>query len=163
MSSLTIITRSAAETGNLGLRLGSILEPGIFISLRGELGGGKTCFTRGIVTGCASGSADLVASPSYAIMNEYPGPPPIYHFDFYRLACEGEIAELGFEEYFHGNGICIAEWPERLGSLLPRERIDITFEHAGDDRRQITFDATGPRPESVLAGFRNLNIMKEIL
>lgn len=153
MSRLTLISQSPDETGEMGRQLGSVLEPGIFIALRGELGGGKTCFTRGVVAGAAPESAHLVASPTFAIMNEYPGTPPVHHFDFYRLTSGHEIVELGFEEYFQGAGICIAEWSERLGDLLPPDHLGITFEYAGDDRRRITFEAVGLAPEAVLARF----------
>jgi tRNA threonylcarbamoyladenosine biosynthesis protein TsaE len=150
MKLLTLWTDTPGETEILGQRLGSLLTPGVFIALCGELGGGKTCFTRGIVTGAAPESAHLVASPTFAIMNEYPGTPPIYHFDFYRFSSCHEIAELGFEDYFQGHGICIAEWAEKLDELLPHERLDITFAHGGDDRRSITFTAFGSAHEALL-------------
>ena len=146
-----MFSASPSETEDLGKRLGSILEEGMFIALNGELGGGKTCFTRGIIAGAAPESAHLVASPTYAIMNEYPGTPPLYHFDFYRLVCGHEITELGFEEYFHGHGICIAEWADRLGELLPGDHLDITFENAGKEQRTITFAAIGPNSRALLA------------
>ncbi len=150
MKQLTLCTDSPDGTEVLGQRLGSLLTPGIFIALCGELGGGKTCFTRGIVAGAAPEFSHLVASPTFAIMNEYPGTPPIYHFDFYRFSSCHEISELGFEDYFQGHGICIAEWAEKLDELLPDERLDITFAHAGEDRRSITFTACGPVAEALL-------------
>ena len=88
-------------------------------------------------------SAHLVASPTYAIMNEYPGPVPVYHFDFYRLASGDEIAELGFDDYFRANGVCIAEWSERLGATLPADHLGITFVYDGADSRKIVFEARG--------------------
>lgn len=150
MQRLTLLSQSPGETELLGQRLGALLSAGMFIALCGELGGGKTCFTRGIVTGAAPEYANLVASPTFAIMNEYPAAPPIYHFDFYRFCSCHEIAELGFEEYFQGHGICIAEWAEKLEELLPSERLEITFGHAGDDRRCITFTACGTSHETLL-------------
>jgi tRNA threonylcarbamoyladenosine biosynthesis protein TsaE len=150
MKRLSLATSSPAETEELGRRLGELLIPGTFVALCGELGGGKTCFTRGIVSGVAPQSAHLVASPTFAIMNEYPGTPPIHHFDFYRLSSSLEIAELGFEDYFQGEGICLAEWSERLEELLPTERLSVTFLHDGDDRRIITIQAEGAGPEALL-------------
>jgi tRNA threonylcarbamoyladenosine biosynthesis protein TsaE len=151
---VTLLSRSPLETEGFGRRLGSLLTRGTFVALHGELGSGKTCFTRGIVAGAAPASSHLVASPTYAIMNEYPGDPPVYHFDFYRLAGDSdEIAELGFEEYFSGDGICVAEWSERLGDLLPREQLTVTMEHAGDDRRTLTLVASGPDTEALLDRF----------
>src|SRR6185369_9164009 len=156
MSRLTVLSASPHETEELGRQLGSLLEGGIFIALRGELGGGKTCFTRGIVSGASPESAHLVASPTFAIMNEYPGTPPIYHFDFYRLTCGHEIAELGFEEYFQDDGICIAEWAERLGELLPPDHLNITFTNSGDEQRTIAIEAAGPGSEALLARLADL-------
>ena len=150
MKHLILNTGSAQETEALGQRLGALLVPGLFISLLGELGGGKTCFTRGIVTGAAPEAAHLVASPTFAIMNEYPATSPIHHFDFYRFTSSNEISELGFEDYFLGNGICIAEWAERLEGLLPVQRLEVCFQHAGDDTRVIRFTALGDPAELIL-------------
>lgn len=156
MTRLALTSSSPGETEELGRRLGSILTRGTFIALHGELGGGKTCFTRGVVAAAAPESAYLVASPTFAIMNEYPGAIPIYHFDFYRLYSCHEIAELGFEEYLQDDGICIAEWSERLGELLPTDYLSITFKHAGDDQRRIIFEANGPETDDLLNRFASL-------
>ena len=147
---MVVLSRSAAQTEEIGRTLGSLLQAGSFLALFGDLGGGKTCFTRGVVAALAPGSAHLVASPTYAIMNEYPGPLPVYHFDFYRLASGEEIAELGFDDYFQDKGVCIAEWSERLGDRLPSDHLGITFEHDGDDRRRIHFEAQGPESLALL-------------
>lgn len=151
MTHLVIQSSAPEETEELGRRLGVLAEPGMFFALCGALGGGKTCFTRGFVAGAAPESSHLVASPTFAIMNEYPGTPTVYHFDFYRLTSEHEIAELGFEEYFQDHGICIAEWAERLGGLLPVDHLLVTFVHAGDDRRTVTLAAHGSESEALLA------------
>jgi tRNA threonylcarbamoyladenosine biosynthesis protein TsaE len=140
---VVLLSRSAARTEEIGRTLGSLLQAGSFLALFGDLGGGKTCFTRGVVAALAPGSAHLVSSPTYAIMNEYPGPLPVYHFDFYRLASGDEIAELDFDDYFQDKGVCIAEWSERLGDRLPPDHLGITFEHDGGDRRRIHFEARG--------------------
>ncbi|BCS54513.1 tRNA (adenosine(37)-N6)-threonylcarbamoyltransferase complex ATPase subunit type 1 TsaE [Geobacter sp. SVR] len=150
---LELISHSPDDTLALGRHLGSLLKAGAFVALSGQLGGGKTCFTRGIVAAVAPASLRLVASPTFAIMNEYPGTPPVYHFDFYRLSGAGEVAELGFEDYFGGHGICIAEWSERLGELLPPDRLEITFAHAGDDHRKLSLRATGTDAQTLLESF----------
>lgn len=144
MSGFSILTNSAAETEELGRRLGSLLQAGDFLALRGELGGGKTCFTRGVVAALAPESAHLVASPTYAIMNEYPGRPAVYHFDFYRFNSVDEVIELGFEDYFHGCGICVAEWSERIYELLPADHISVCFEHRDGDQRLIIIETNTP-------------------
>jgi tRNA threonylcarbamoyladenosine biosynthesis protein TsaE len=148
---VVVHSRSAAQTEAIGRTLGALLHRGDFLALYGDLGGGKTCFTRGVVAAVAPGSAHLVASPTYTIMNEYPGPLPVYHFDFYRLGSGDEIAELGFDDYFHDRGVCISEWSERLGNELPPDHLGITFEHGGDDHRKILIEAVGKDSLSLLA------------
>ena len=150
MSRLRITTGSPRETEELGAAIGMLLEPGAFVALRGTLGGGKTCLTRGVVAALAPQSAALVASPTYAIMNSYPGDTPVYHFDFYRLAGDDDIAELGFEEYFQGDGVCVVEWSERLEDLIPDDNLTLLFEYEGDERRRITITGSGPKSDAVL-------------
>lgn len=145
------LTNSPEETEGLGRHVGTLLEQGTFLALRGELGGGKTCFTRGVVEAVAPESINLVASPTFAIMNHYPGRLPVYHFDFYRMRDEDDIAELGFVEYLHGEGVCIVEWSERLKNLLPADHLRITFHHAGDEQRRIVIEAWGVGPEVLLS------------
>ena len=148
---MVVLSRSAAQTEEIGRTLGSLLQAGSFLALFGDLGGGKTCFTRGVVAALAPDSAHLVASPTYAIMNEYPGPLPVYHFDFYRLASGDEIAELGFDDYFQDKGVCIAEWSERLGDRLPPDHLGITFVHDEGDCRKIVFEARGADSRALLS------------
>ena len=150
MPKLQITSDSPGETEALGACIGSLLQSGSFLALQGDLGGGKTCLTRGVVTSLAPQSAHLVASPTYAIMNCYPGSTPVYHFDFYRLAGDNDIDELGFEEYFYGDGVCVAEWSERLAQLLPEDVLTLLFEYAGDDRRLITITSSGQKSEYIL-------------
>jgi tRNA threonylcarbamoyladenosine biosynthesis protein TsaE len=145
------LTNSPEETEELGRQLGSLLEQGAFLALRGELGGGKTCFTRGVVLAVAPESAHLVASPTFAIMNHYPGRMPVYHFDFYRMAGEDDIVDLGFAEYLQGDGICIVEWSERLEALFPADHLRITFDYEGFERRRITLETRGAGSEILLS------------
>ena len=152
---MVVISRSAARTEQIGRTLGTFLHRGAFLALFGDLGGGKTCFTRGVVAAVAPDSAHLVASPTYAIMNEYPGPLPVYHFDFYRLASGDEIVELGFDDYFQDNGICIAEWSERMGDTLPPDHLSITFVHGVGDSRRIVLEARGPDSRILLNKMMN--------
>jgi tRNA threonylcarbamoyladenosine biosynthesis protein TsaE len=153
---VTFLTRSPHETESIGRTLGTLLKKGSFVALFGDLGGGKTCFTRGIVASSASESLHLVSSPTFAIMNEYPGPVPVYHFDFYRLASNHEIAELGFDDYFHGEGICIVEWAERLGDMLPADHIRVVFEYAGGECRKIIFAAGGHHSQALIKELTSL-------
>ena len=147
---MVLISRSADRTEDLGRFIGTFLHKGAFLALFGSLGGGKTCFTRGVVTAVAPESAHLVASPTFAIMNEYPGRIPVYHFDFYRLGGGDEIAELGFDDYFRGDGVCVAEWSERLGNALPPDHLSITFEYLDDESRRIGIQACGADSRGIL-------------
>lgn len=150
MSALQYISGSASETEALGSSIGALLQPGFFLALRGDLGGGKTCFTRGVVTSLAPQSAHLVASPTYSIMNCYHGSTPVYHFDFYRLTGANDVAELGFEEYFSGDGVCVVEWSERLCDLLPSDVLSLEFEYAGEFKRRITITGSGQKSDYVI-------------
>ena len=147
---MILITRSPLETENIGRTLGTLLQKGAFVALFGDLGGGKTCFTRGIVAGAAPASLHLVASPTFAIMNEYPGAVPVYHFDFYRLASGHEITELGFDDYFQGEGICIVEWAERLGNMVPEDHLKVSFEYVAEDCRKILIIAGSPHSQALI-------------
>lgn len=162
-SAVIIITRSPLETEAIGRKLGSLLKKGAFVALFGDLGGGKTCFTRGIVTATAPESSHLVASPTFAIMNEYPGPVPVHHFDFYRLTSGHEISELGFDDYFLGEGICVVEWAERLGDMMPEDRVKVTFEHVGGDCRKITITAGGAHSQALIDELQSLVNREEFL
>jgi tRNA threonylcarbamoyladenosine biosynthesis protein TsaE len=150
MPEVQITTASSCETEKLGASIGALLIPGFFLALQGTLGGGKTCLTRGVVAAVAPQSVHLVASPTYAIMNSYPGTIPVHHFDFYRLKGDDDIVELGFEEYFFGTGVCIVEWSERLTELLPDDVLTVRFEYAGENQRLVTLTSSGLKSATVL-------------
>ncbi|MDD2366255.1 MAG: tRNA (adenosine(37)-N6)-threonylcarbamoyltransferase complex ATPase subunit type 1 TsaE [Desulfuromonadaceae bacterium] len=150
MSTLRITTASPAETEELGIFIAALLSPGFFIALRGDLGGGKTCFTRGLVSAIAPQSAHLVSSPTYAIMNSYSAAIPVYHFDFYRLTGDDDVNELGFEEYFYGDGISVVEWSERLTEMLPSDVLTMKFKYLDENRRIISLSSSGENSEKVV-------------
>ena len=142
---IKILTASETDTYAAGADLGrSILEAGkkrCFIAVYGDLGAGKTVFTRGMVSRLSPGSR--VKSPTYTIVNEYlKGDVPVYHFDFYRIENTGELEGIGFDDYLFG-GICIAEWCEKLGDEMPRDCISVTIEKLGDDEREIIIRTMG--------------------
>lgn len=147
---LTLETNSPAETEQLGARLGSQLRSGDVIALVGQLGGGKTCFVRGVVQGANPACADQVASPTYALMHHYDGPVTIYHYDCYRLRGADDALEIGLTDQLSGSGICLVEWPERISSELPADHLEIRFDHAGDDRRRISFLPHGLRAQQLV-------------
>lgn len=114
------------------------LTPGTVVALYGELGAGKTEFVRGACAALGIEAVD-VSSPSFTIVNEYAGGRlPVYHFDAYRIKSSDEFFELGYEEYFGGDGICFVEWPERIESLLRVGVVRIRLEHDGPTKRRIS-------------------------
>lgn len=141
----TIVTHSAQETIDFGKRLGSILQQGDFIAVTGELGAGKTHLAKGIAMGLGVDPSIPVTSPTYTLLNIYAGRVPFYHFDLYRLHGDEDLLDLGFEEYFFGEGACLVEWAERLQEMLPEDRLVITMSHGGGDERVLKFEGTGER------------------
>ena len=132
----TVFTKGPEETHRLGIELAGELEPQTVLALIGDLGSGKTCLTQGICAGLEV--EDYVTSPSFTLINEYRGRLPVYHFDLFRIEDPREMLDLGCEEYFYGDGVCIIEWAEKMGSLLPRERIEIRLKRTGETEREIT-------------------------
>ncbi len=143
-------TDAPEVTEAVGTWLGTLLQAGDLVTLTGELGGGKTCFVRGIVAGAAPQCLHLVASPTFAILNEYPAVPSIYHYDCYRLRGCDDAVELGLEEHLHGTGICLIEWPDRILALLPPARLELGFTYVDETRRRISFLAHGFRMQQLL-------------
>jgi tRNA threonylcarbamoyladenosine biosynthesis protein TsaE len=128
------ITESVAETEAAGSRFAGHLRAGDVIALFGELGSGKTTFARGVCRGL--GVTGDVSSPSFTLINEYAGQVPVYHFDFYRIGGRSETAELGYHEYFEGDGICLIEWPERIRADLPPARREVHFRNLFYERHE---------------------------
>lgn len=135
-----VISRSEQETVEIGGRIAEHLIPGSIVALYGELGSGKTRIVQGICRRLEV--ADDVTSPSFTLINQYRGRLPVYHFDLFRIATEHEVLQLGYEEYFFGEGVCVIEWAERMRGLLPEKRIDIRlqgfFEPGRENERQIS-------------------------
>jgi tRNA threonylcarbamoyladenosine biosynthesis protein TsaE len=121
---IEIETLSAEETMELGRALAAFFHPGEVVALFGDLGSGKTTLIKGITAGL--GATDSVSSPTFTIQHQYRGADMmIYHFDFYRIESTGELRDIGCEEFFDGDGICLVEWPERAVELLPSRRWEI--------------------------------------
>ncbi len=129
------ITSDPEETKELGRALAEGLEPGSVVALSGPLGSGKTVLAQGICSGL--GVTEFVTSPSFVIINEYPGRIKVYHLDLYRLENTEEFVKLGYEEYFYGNGITLIEWAEKIKTFLPQERMEIDLEILSENERKI--------------------------
>ena len=135
-----IETNSPEETFAVGKKLGLMAKPGEIYTLNGELGVGKTVFTQGVASGL--GITEHVNSPTFTIVQVYEkGRLPFYHFDVYRIGDIEEMEEIGYEDYFYGDGVCMIEWAERIGELIPKDARNITIEkdlEKGFDYRKIT-------------------------
>jgi tRNA threonylcarbamoyladenosine biosynthesis protein TsaE len=129
---LKIKTKNVEETIELGEKLGDKLNAGDIVCLQGELGSGKTSFAKGICNGL--GVEEQVTSPTYKIVNQYRGDLRVNHLDLYRIHKEEELYDLGFEDYIYGDGISIVEWPDKAGTLMPDNYLDINIKGQGDDR-----------------------------
>ena len=137
---MIIETRSPEETFELGKKIGEAAKPGQVYTLNGDLGVGKTVFTQGVAAGL--GITEPVSSPTFTIVQVYEeGRLPFYHFDVYRIGDIEEMEEIGYDDYFFGEGICLIEWAELIRDILPEKRIEITIEKdltQGFDYRRIT-------------------------
>ena len=119
----------------MGVTLSKQLKPGAVVAFCGVLGAGKTCFIKGICEGL--GRKEIASSPSFIMVNQYPGEVPVYHMDLYRLQDLQELINLGYEEYFYGEGICLIEWAEKAGKLLPSKRWDVELKILSENLREI--------------------------
>ena len=135
---MEFITHSPEQTENIGAALGKQLTPGTILAYEGDLGAGKTAFTRGLARGL--GAADMVTSPTYTIVNEYlSGRLPLFHFDMYRLASSDDLWDIGWEDYLERGGVCAVEWSENVADALDGA-IRVRIEKIGDESRRITIE-----------------------
>jgi tRNA threonylcarbamoyladenosine biosynthesis protein TsaE len=138
----TLELANLLETAVFGKRLGELARAGDIITLSGELGAGKTTLTQYIGKGLLVPDSCYITSPTFSLMHEYPGRIPLYHFDLYRLS-EEEIADLGFEDYLYGSGLSVIEWSERLGTMMPEERLHIELQYWGTEGRKAHISGYG--------------------
>ena len=135
---MQFITNSPTETEAVAAALALKLTPGTILAYRGDLGAGKTAFTRGLARGL--GYADPVTSPPYTIVNEYLGGRlPLFHFDMYRLASSDDLWDIGWEDYLERGGICAVEWSENVDDAM-EQAVYVTIEKLGEDTRRITIE-----------------------
>ncbi len=139
MKQITI--HSLEETEALGLRIASLMEPGMLITLTGDLGAGKTTFTKSLGKGL--GVKKTINSPTFTILKIYQGRMPLYHMDVYRL--EGIEQDLGFEEYFESDGVCVVEWPNFIEDQLPKNRLEIDIRRMDENSRVFNISGIGEK------------------
>ena len=177
INTLDIISHSSAQTQRLGMRLGELVRGGELLLLEGSLGTGKTTFTQGLARGI--GITEVISSPTFTLLKEYPGQPgptaqseqaqvtlqhqqqerhragpALYHFDLYRLDDPEEILDLGFEDYFFGNGVCVVEWADKAELLWPDEHLRLRMKIMSETKRGLLFTATGLRYCELLQQFQ---------
>ena len=135
---MVFITQNPTETENIGVMLGEKLNSGRIVAYRGDLGAGKTAFTRGLARGL--GCTEQVTSPTYTIVNEYlSGRIPLFHFDMYRLRSSDDLWGIGWDDYLDRGGVCAVEWSENVADAM-EDAIWVTIEKLGDDQRRITIE-----------------------
>ena len=125
-----------AETQRIGATLAKQLQPGSILAFFGPLGSGKTSLIQGICQGL--GAKIPASSPSFVMINQYPGKQTAYHLDLYRLKNIEELIDLGYEEYFYGEGICLVEWAEKAQKLLPQRRWEVELKIISENEREIS-------------------------
>lgn len=152
----SIISKNPEDTRTLGARFGSVLFPGAVVGLVGELGAGKTCFVKGLAYGVNATPFDEVSSPTFAILHEYQGKIPLYHFDAYRISDNRELATIGFDEYLEAGGIVVIEWADRIIHALPERRLMVQMDAIDRFARRITFVAYGDEYQMVLRKLQNM-------
>lgn len=149
VKTLDIVLRGLEDTNEFGIMLGRAMKKGDILCLNGDLGAGKTTMTKSIGKGL--GVEEYITSPTFALINQYSGRIPVYHFDVYRLENADELIDLGFDEYFYGNGVCIIEWADKIEKMIPQERIVIDIEKgSAQDERIVRVSGHGNRYEQIV-------------
>jgi len=136
--SVALVSESPAQTFELGVNIGRILKAGDFVALQGELGAGKTVFVQGIAKGLGVPDAYAVVSPTFTLINEYPGEAaPLYHLDVYRLSGSADLLDAGFDETVSRKGITVVEWAEKIADFIPEAAIFLAFAYLAEAKREI--------------------------
>ena len=145
MNQFELYTTDSNETDEFAAKLAGFLRPGDVIALEGDLGAGKTTFTKGLARGLEI--KKTVNSPTFTIIKEYHGRMPLYHMDVYRVADSYE--DLGFDEYFDGDGVTVVEWAHLIEEQLPTNRLTVFLFQEGQEKRKIVFEPRGERYEQL--------------
>jgi len=133
-----IIMKDENDTRAFGMKLAEELRPGSIVALTGDLGTGKTALTKAVAEGL--GVTEMITSPTFTIVQEYhSGRLPLYHFDVYRVGEPEEMYEIGYEEYFFGDGVCIVEWADLIGELIPGGSVTIRIEYGGEENQRVYY------------------------
>jgi tRNA threonylcarbamoyladenosine biosynthesis protein TsaE len=148
-SQLQITTHSLEETQLLGEKTGKLLEGGTVITLTGDLGSGKTSFVQGLAKGLDVPEDYYITSPTYTIINEYPGRCILFHVDLYRIGDSADLEDIGFYEILHGNGVVAIEWPNKLHDFLP-DHLAIHIKVLNDEAREFRITGYGLKANNLI-------------
>lgn len=150
-----MISGDPTKTFHIGRILGEALTAGDIVALTGELGAGKTCLTQGIARGLGVPEVYQITSPTFTLINEYPGRLNLIHLDVYRLSSSRDLQDLGYEEFFFGKGVTVIEWAEKIQDIIPEKSLSVTLAYLDQNQRSI--DMTG-QPDQIT---RISNVLKE--
>lgn len=142
MNEWSIATASEQQTQELGRCIGELIDQPVLLLLQGDLGAGKSVLARGVARGLGVPDRIPVTSPTFTLMNHYTARLPLYHFDLYRLSDPDELIELGFDEFAHGSGVSLVEWPERIEDS-GFDRLRVQIQRLDEERRRLQFHARG--------------------
>ena len=146
---LTLISESIENTINIGRIIGENLSGGDIVALIGDLGSGKTCITQGIAGGIGVPEEYRITSPTFTLINEYPGRITLYHIDIYRLSGPQDLEDMGYEEYFYGDGVTVVEWAEKIKDILPNECLYVYLRYLDENKREIKFSGRTDKTEQI--------------
>lgn len=155
--SITISIKNSETMSAFGRYLATLLFPGSVLALVGPLGAGKTFLTRAIAEGLEIADSRVVNSPTFVLIQEYAARLPVYHFDAYRLNTADEFFDLGVEEYFEGNGVCLVEWADKVDVCLPKDHLEIVISVTGENSRSLQITGRGERYELLLEQVKNVD------
>ena len=158
ISKIQITTHCLEETQALGQKIGQLLEKGMIITLRGDLGSGKTSFVQGLARGLDVPETYYITSPSYTLINEYPGRYPLFHVDLYRICDLSEIEDIGLEEIIDSEGVVAIEWAERIAASLLHEYLDIRITVLDDQSRQFCIIGYGLKMSHLIKKIESCSI-----
>lgn len=151
---MNLTTRSEEETRQLGQVIGKLAGPGLVLALYGGLGSGKTVLVRGLARGLGVPEQTPITSPTFTLINEYPGRLVLFHTDLYRIGHCAELEDIGFDEIFNGKGVVAVEWADHCESLLPSDRLEIRFLDPDPEIRVLSLNACGQHSEDLLQALR---------
>lgn len=150
-------TNSEEETRRLGEIIGKNLDQGDIVALIGDLGSGKTCMTKGIAKSLGVSDQYEITSPTFTIINEYPGIMTFWHVDAYRLESSRDMIDAGFEDFFSSGGVVVIEWAEKIMDILPRNTLFVSFEYVDETTRIVRISGGNSKIELIVEGYIGTN------